>query len=173
MAAISSSVATSSPRAAPITLRRSAQCPTRNPALTPRRPSSASRYSPKVDQVHGTPCLERGQGHALDLGHHAADVVGVLGVDRGQGEPAVAADHRRHAVHVGRGGGRVPEELGVVVGVRVDDAGGHHEPGGVELGAPPARRPRRRPRCGRPGSPTSAGPAGPPVPSMSVPDRMT
>ena len=73
--------------------------------------------------VPGDAVLERGQGHALDLGHHAADVVGVLGVDRGQREPAVAADHGGHAVHVGGRGGGVPEELGVVVGVRVDDAG--------------------------------------------------
>ena len=55
MAAISASVATSSARAAPMTLRRSAQWPTKNPALTPRLPSRAPRYSPKVDQVHGTP----------------------------------------------------------------------------------------------------------------------
>ena len=54
---------------------------------------------------------------------------------RGQGEAAVAADHRGDAVDVGRRGRRVPEELGVVVGVRVDDAGRDHQPGGVELGA--------------------------------------
>ena len=62
MAAISSSVATSSPRSAPMTLRRSAQCPTRKPALTPSRPSSASRYSPKVDQFHGTPFSRAARG---------------------------------------------------------------------------------------------------------------
>ncbi len=62
MAAISSSVATSSPRAAPITLRRSAQCPTKNPAFTPRLPSSASRYSANVDQVHGTPFSRAARG---------------------------------------------------------------------------------------------------------------
>ena len=31
---------------------------------------------------------------------------------------------------------RVPEELGVVVRVRVDDTGRHHQAGGVELGGP-------------------------------------
>ena len=47
---------------APITLRRSAQCPTRNPALTPMSPSSRSRYSAKVDQFHGTPCSSAASG---------------------------------------------------------------------------------------------------------------
>ena len=62
MAAISSSVATSSPRGAPMTLRRSAQWPTRNPALTPRRPSRASRYSAKLDQFQGTPFSRAARG---------------------------------------------------------------------------------------------------------------
>ena len=35
--------------------------------------------------------LERGERHALDLGHHAAQVVGVVGVQRGEREAAVAA----------------------------------------------------------------------------------
>jgi hypothetical protein len=135
MAATSSSVATSSPRSAPMTLRRSAQCPTRKPALTPSRPSSRSRYSPKwtSSTARRSP---GGQGHPLDLGHHLADVVRVLGVDGGEGEAAVAPDDSRHAVHVGRGGQRVPEELCVVVRVRVDHAGHHGESPGVELRRP-------------------------------------
>lgn len=40
---------------APMTYRRSAQCPTMKPALTAIRPSSASRYSPKEFQLHGAP----------------------------------------------------------------------------------------------------------------------
>ena len=111
------------------------------------------------------------QGHPLDLGHHAADVVRVLGVDGGQGEPAISPDHRRHAVDVrGRRGG-IPEQLGVVVRVGVDDPGGHHEPGRVELHRgllvhmpTAATRPSR--------IPTSAWTASAPVPSMSVPARM-
>jgi hypothetical protein len=43
MAAISSSVATSSALSAPITWRRTAQWPTKKPAFTPRFPSSAPR----------------------------------------------------------------------------------------------------------------------------------
>ena len=45
--------------------------------------------------------LEGGQRHALDLGHHPPDVVGVLGIDRRQGEPAVPSNHGRDAVDVG------------------------------------------------------------------------
>ena len=62
MAAISSSVATSADRSAPMTLRRSAQWPTRKPAFTPRLPSSRSRYSPKVFQFHGTPDSRAARG---------------------------------------------------------------------------------------------------------------
>ena len=82
------------------------------------------------------------EGHALDLGHHAAGVVGVLGaggVERGEGESAVAAGDGGDAVVHGGRGVRVPEELGVVVGVRIDEAGGEDESGGVLAGA---RRPR-------------------------------
>lgn len=38
-----------------MTYRRSAQCPTMNPALTAIRPSRASRYSPKECQLQGAP----------------------------------------------------------------------------------------------------------------------
>jgi hypothetical protein len=80
------------------------------------------------------PLLQRGEGHALHLGHHPPDVVGVLGLDRRQREAAVAADHGGHPMDVGRRSGRVPEELGVVVGVRIDDPGRDHETVGVEFG---------------------------------------
>ncbi len=56
--------------------------------------------------------LERFQRHAFDLGHHAADVVAVLGADRRQRETAVAADDRGHAVHVRRRGERDPRTAG-------------------------------------------------------------
>ena len=53
---------------------------------------------------------------------------------RRDGEAAVAAEHRGHAVQRRRAGRRVPGELGVVVGVEVDEAGRHHQAGGVDLG---------------------------------------
>ena len=96
--------------------------------------------------VPGEAVLERHQRHPLDLGHHPADVVVVLGLDRGQGEAAVAPDDRGHPVQVGGGGGRVPEQLGVVVGVGVDDAGGDHQALGIELGGAGLVHPTRRPR---------------------------
>ena len=77
--------------------------------------------------------LEGGERHALDLGHHAAQVVGVVGMERREGEAAVAGHEGGHAVDVGRRGERVPEELGVVVGVRVDEAGAHDEAARIEL----------------------------------------
>src|SRR5207245_8330909 len=79
--------------------------------------------------------LQRGQRHALHPGHHAPDVVAVVRLEGRQGEPAVAADHGGDAVNVGRGGPRVPEQLRVVVGVGVDEAGGDHQATGVERGA--------------------------------------
>ena len=57
------------------------------------------RLPPPVDAR-----LQGGQRHALDLGHHPAEVVGVLGVERGQREAAVAADDRGDAVDVRRRG---------------------------------------------------------------------
>ena len=62
MAATSSSVATSAPRSAPMTHRRRAQWPTRNPALTPRFPSSLPRYSPKVVQSQSMPSSRATRG---------------------------------------------------------------------------------------------------------------
>ena len=112
-------------------------------------PSSRSRYSAKRRPVPVDPVLERGQRHALDLGHHPADVVGVGSPERGEGEPAVAADDRGDAVHVRRRGQRVPEQLGVVVGVGVDEAGGDHQPVASNVSARGLVGPRRRPRCAR------------------------
>ena len=111
-----------------MTLRRRAQCPTRKPALTPSAAVQRVEVLAEGGPAPRHAVLQGGQRHALDLGHHPADVVGVLGVDRGEGEAAVAADDGGHTVHVGRGGRRVPEELGVVVRVGVDDAGHDDSP---------------------------------------------
>ena len=79
------------------------------------------------------PVFEGDQRHAFHLGHHPADVVVVLGLDGSQGEAAVAGDDSGHTVQVRRGGRRVPEELGVVVGVGVDDPRCDDQTFGVEL----------------------------------------
>jgi hypothetical protein len=53
-------------------------------------------------------------------------------VQRRDAEAAVAADDRRDAVHVRRRGERIPEQLRVVVRVRIDEAGTHNETARVE-----------------------------------------
>jgi hypothetical protein len=76
--------------------------------------------------------LERGEGHALDLGHHAPEVIGVGRGDRREGKAAIPGDHARHTMEV-RGAGRgIPEQLRVVVRMRVDDARRNHEPARVD-----------------------------------------
>ena len=109
----------------------------------PRRPSrggavrcdrAGTRRSPRAcrrarrgtrrSRCHATvtPSSSAAQRHALDLGEQPPVVVGVAGVQRGEAEAAVAADHGRDAVHVRRRRERIPEQLGVVVGVEVDEA---------------------------------------------------
>jgi hypothetical protein len=56
----------------------------------------------------------------------------MLGTERGQREAAVAREHGRHAVPDGRGAELVPEGLGVIVRVEVDDPGRHEEPIGID-----------------------------------------
>ena len=117
--------------ASPMTARRTAEWPTRKPAFTPICPSRRPSQSP--NDVHDqSSCSQRRQGHPFDPGHHPGQVVGVGRSRRGQGEAAVAPDDRGHPVQ-GRGAGRrVPGQLGVVVGVEIDEAGGHVEAVGVD-----------------------------------------
>ena len=76
--------------------------------------------------------LEGLERHALDLGHHPAGEVGVGVLERSQGEPAVAADDGGHAVVARRRGVAVPVQLGVVVGVRVDETRSDDLAGGID-----------------------------------------
>ncbi len=62
IAAISAPVAWLPTARAPITWRRNAECPTMKPALIASLPSSASRYSPKLRQFHGTPSRRLSSG---------------------------------------------------------------------------------------------------------------
>ena len=78
------------------------------------------------------PLLERGERDALDAGHQPGEVVDVLVGGGGEREPAVAAEHGRDAVHGRRARGRVPQQLGVVVRVQVDEPGRHDEIGRVD-----------------------------------------
>ena len=65
--------------------------------------------------------FERGQRHPFDLRHHALQVLGVSFVERREGEAAVAAEDGRDTVERRRRRGRIPEQLRVVVGVRIDE----------------------------------------------------
>ena len=97
------------------------------------RPCSVSRYSGNVSKPSNGMPLNADGVHALDAGEQLDEPVAVAGPQRRDGEPAVAGDHRRDAVEAARRGVRLERELRVVVGVRVDDAGGHHLPVGVDL----------------------------------------
>ena len=72
--------------------------PTRKPALTASRPSRRSSHSPKARQSHARPASSDVERHALDPRHHLHHVVDVLGSERRDREPAVAADHGGDAV---------------------------------------------------------------------------
>ena len=62
-----------------------------------------------------------GDGLGADHGQHRA--LAEVGLDRGEAEAAVAQHHRGDAVPAGDRAVRVPADLGVVVGVQVDEAG--------------------------------------------------
>ena len=76
--------------------------------------------------------LECGERHALDLRHHATQVVGIVLVQRREREAAVPGDHARDAVHARRRGRGIPEQLRVVVRVRVDETRSDDETVGVD-----------------------------------------
>ncbi len=176
MAAMSSGVAAPPTARSPMTRRRNVEWPTRNPALTAMLPVEAAEPLSERGPVPGQPGPERRERHTFDPGHHAADVIGVLGAQWREGEAAVAAEHRRDAVQRGGAGIGVPRQLRVVVRVQVDEAGCDEHPAGVDhrgvarrgtlVGArrPPLARPRRRRRPRR---------AQHPVPSTTVPPLMT
>ena len=76
--------------------------------------------------------LQGGQGHAFDPRHHAHHVVGALVVEGCDREAAVAAEHGGDTVQRRRARGRVPEQLGVIVGVDVDEPRRDDQPGHVD-----------------------------------------
>ena len=78
--------------------------------------------------------VERRRVHVLDLLQRVGDEAAILGPGGGDGEPAVAGDHRGDPVVARRRERRVPEHLGVEVGVDVDEPGGDDLPGGLDDG---------------------------------------
>lgn len=75
---------------------------------------------------------QRSEGHALDYSHHGLDVLVVTRPERCDREAAVAADNCGDAVLDGWTGHGVPQHLGVVVGVNVNEPRSHHPAGGIK-----------------------------------------
>ena len=132
-AMICSSVAASPTASAPITTRRSAECPVRKPAFTavPLRLDPLEVVAERLP-VPRQALLQRRERDALDPGHQPGEVVDVLVGGGREREAAVAAEHGGDAVHRRRARGRVPQQLRVVVRVQVDEAGRDHEIGRVD-----------------------------------------
>ena len=88
--------------------------------------------------VPAQPSCSAVPGDVLDALHHVDEPVVAVGGHRGEADAAVAHGHRGHPVVRGRGQQRVPGGLAVVVGVGIDEAGGHQQAVGVDLAAPRA-----------------------------------
>ena len=82
--------------------------------------------------VPGHAGFKRRKGHALDPREHRHQVGAGRGRERGDAEAAVAGHDCRHAVEGRRAERRVPERLGVEVGVHVDETGAHDPTAGVD-----------------------------------------
>ena len=77
------------------------------------------------------PLTERGSRNVFDTLHEFDEELLFAGSNGGEPDTAVAHHHRGDAVPAGRRDVRVPRDLGVVVGVDVDEPGGD-EPAGVD-----------------------------------------
>ncbi len=117
---------------------------------------------PAQARVEGAP------GHLLDLAEGGAEELAVLGAQRREGQRAVAGDHGRDAVLEGGRREPVPEQLGVVVGMRIDEARGDHEARRVDL---PARRSELAPTHGGDSGPLDGDRAELGRPARSVADE--
>ena len=89
-----------------------------------------------LELVPGHPGHQGVEAHVLHVLEGADDDLDAVGPGGGDGEAAVAGHHRGHPVERGRAEVGVPEHLGVVVGVDVDESRGHHLTGGVQFGRP-------------------------------------
>ncbi len=109
-----------------------AQWPTRKPGVDPDVAVEAADPVGEALPVPVEAVLEGRQVHALDLGHEPPEVVAVTGLEGCDGEPAVPADHGRDPMDVRRRRVGVPEQLRVVVRVRVDQTGGDDAAGRID-----------------------------------------
>ena len=112
------------------------------------------------------------EAHVLHVLQRSGEQRDQVRSDGGDGESAVAGDDAGHAVEGRRGEPRVPEHLGVVVGVDVDEPGGDDLARGVELTLPAEALSRRR-RCVLRTPPRRRPERAAPLPSISEPPRIT
>ena len=135
--------------------------------------ATASRYSPKDCHSQLRPSCRAAPGMSSTPSISSMRRSWSLGTHRCEADPAVAHHHGGDAVPRRRGEVVVPGGLAVVVGVDVDEAGGDQGAVGVDLRAP-APSDNRADRDDAVVDHGDVGTARPvPVPSMTVPPRMT
>jgi hypothetical protein len=105
--------------------------PDEEPGVDPEVALEAREVVGKGLPVPRQPLFERAEGHPLDPSHHPPEVVDIVGAQWREREPAVPGDHRRDSVDVGRRRSGIPQQLRVVVRVRVDDPRRHDQPADV------------------------------------------
>ena len=88
--------------------------------------------APERGPVPGHAIAQARERHALDAGQHFHQIVAAFGGEGRDREAAVAGKHAGDAVVARRAQRRVPEYLGVVMGVDIDKPRRHHQTGGVD-----------------------------------------
>ena len=78
------------------------------------------------------PGLHRGVRNRFDARHREHRALAALGMHRGEAEAAVADHDRRDAVPARDGAVRIPEQLRVVMGMQIDEAGRDDQSRGVD-----------------------------------------
>ncbi len=81
---------------------------------------------PRKSRLHG---LER---HRLVAGHGEHRALAVFGLARGEAEAAIADGDRSDAVPAGNRAPRIPEQLGIVMRVQIDETRRDDQPAGVK-----------------------------------------
>ena len=86
----------------------------------------------KGDPVPRQPGLHRRIGNRFHARHGQHRALAILGMHRGEAETAVADYNRSDPVPTGNRTVGIPEQLGVIVGVKVDKSGRDNRPGRVD-----------------------------------------
>src|SRR5262249_22567360 len=85
------------------------------------------------------PCAHRLNWDRLVARHRQHGAFAILGLDRREPEPAIAEHHRGYAVPSGVSAPRIPANLGVVMGMEIDETGGDDETVSIDRLAGQAR----------------------------------